>query len=59
MEKPQNDSRNMQLKTRVKTLIKKANDNNLIKSHVLAYKDTPVELEHHKGNLRKYKNKGE
>lgn len=49
----------MQLKTRVKTSIKKANDNNLIKSHVLAYKDTPVELEHHKGNLRKYKNKGE
>lgn len=59
MENIRKDFRNMELKTKVKKLIKQANSKGNIKSHVLAYKQTPVELEHHKGNLKAYQKKGD
>ena len=55
MRKETKDFRNTELKTKVKDLIKKSKDNNLIKSHVFAYKDTPVKSENHRGNLAMYR----
>ena len=51
MRKETKDFRSTELKTKMKDLIKKSKQNDLIKSHVFAYKDTPVKEENHRGNL--------
>lgn len=51
MRKETKDFRNTELKIKVKDLIKRSEQNNLIKPHVFAYKDTPVKKEDHRGNL--------
>lgn len=48
-------SENKDLKKKVKELLAKAKKKDLIKSHVLAFKDTPVEKEAHKGNIKAYR----
>ena len=48
-------SENKDLKKKVKELLAKAKKKDLIKSHVLAFKDTPVEKESHKGNIKAYR----
>ena len=42
------------LKMKVKELLAKAKEKDLIKSHVLAFNDTPVEKEEHKGDLNAF-----
>ncbi len=42
------------IKTKVKKLISKSKKNYIIKSHVQAFEDTPVEYEEHKGELKSY-----
>ncbi len=42
------------IKTKVKQLVSKSKKNNIIKSHVKAFEDTPVEYEEHKGELKAY-----
>ena len=57
MEKACKDFRDNKLKLMVKKLIKKSEEKKVIKPHVFAYKDTPVSLEEHKGNVMSYKKK--
>lgn len=39
---------------KVKKLVSKSKKNNIIKSHVQAFEDTPVKYEEHKGELKAY-----
>lgn len=57
MKKQVENFRNEMIKSNTKNLIKRAMKKNLIKSHVLAFDNTPVESENHKGRLNFYKNK--
>ena len=47
---------NKNLKLKVKNLIKKSKKMNLIKPHTLAFEDTKVKYEEHKGKLSAYRN---
>lgn len=55
MKKENKISKNEDLIKKTKELLAKAKKNNLIKSHILAFKDTPVEKEEHKGQLKVYR----
>lgn len=55
MKESKKDFRTVETKAKVKDLIKIANEKKLIKSHILAYKTTPVELGQHKGKVSMYK----
>lgn len=55
MEKACKDFRSKELRLMVKKLIKESKEKKVIKPHVFAYKDTPVSLEAHKGNIETYK----
>ena len=46
---------NQSLKKRVKTLIAKSQKNDLIKSHVASFAETPVTQENHRGKISSYK----
>lgn len=46
---------NVKVRNRLKKALNKANQLDLIKSHVLAYEQVPVEKEVHKGNILFYK----
>ena len=46
-------SENKDLMKKVKEMLELAKNKNLIKSHVLAFNDNPVETEHHKGKVSK------
>ena len=54
MKKACKDFRSNKLKLMVKKLIKESEEKKIIKPHVFAYKDTPVSLEEHKGNVMQY-----
>lgn len=42
------------INSKVKKLVSKSKKNNIIKSHVQAFEDTPVKYEEHKGELKAY-----
>lgn len=44
---------------KVKKLVSKSKKNNIIKSHIQAFEDTPVKYEEHKGELKAYLKKYE
>lgn len=44
-------SDNKDLKKKVKEMLAKAKEKDLIKSHVLAFNDTPVKQEEHNGKI--------
>ncbi|MDE5539435.1 MAG: hypothetical protein K2J20_02990 [Bacilli bacterium] len=50
MKKTEMSLKNLTLQKRVKKLIKKSKENNLIKPHKDAYDDFSVKEEEHKGN---------
>lgn len=43
------------LKKRVKTLVAKSQKNDLIKSHIASFAETPVTQENHHGKINSYK----
>lgn len=55
MEKKDKISENKDLKKKVKELLAKAKKKDLIKSHLLAFENTPVEEEEHKGQLKAFR----
>lgn len=48
---------NKELKLNVKSILLRAKEKNLIKPHILAFENTPVSQEEHKGRLESYKRK--
>lgn len=55
MDKKNKISENKVLKNKVKELLAKAKKKSLIKSHTLAYKNTLVKEEEHKGQLKAFR----
>lgn len=57
MKRENKDFKDTSLKNKVKNIIKKSKELNIIKSHVTAFDENPTNLEQHKGNLLSYNRK--
>ena len=55
MKNENKDFKNQSLKLKVKEMIKKSKEMNLIKNHTEAFDTIPTELEQHKGKLLAYR----
>ncbi len=54
MKREINDFRSEGLKEKVSLLLAKSKKMKIIKSHVQAFEDVPIEKEQHKGNVKGY-----
>lgn len=54
MNRKKCDFSDEKLKNKVKNIIKKSKDLNIIKSHIVAFDENPVDLEQYKGSILSY-----